>query len=63
MNVLGAIYPVVSAVQYSPVASRVLLSAKESNISAADKLLTDAISHSLNYFVKRFGGETLIVIP
>ena len=63
VNVLGSNYPIVSAVQYSPVASRVLLSAKESNISAADKLLTDAISHSLKYFVKRFGGDTLILIP
>ena len=63
LSVLGSNYPVVSAVQYSPVASRVLLSAKESNISAADKLLIDAISHSLNYFVKRFGGESLIAIP
>ena len=63
INVLGFNYPIVSAVQYSPVASRVLLSAKESNISAADRLLTDAISHSLKYFVKHFGGQTLISIP
>jgi len=63
VSVLGANYPVVSAVQYSPIASRVLLSAKESNITAADKLLKDAISHSLNYFVKHFGGNTLVTIP
>lgn len=63
LTVLGSIYPVVSAVQYSPIASRVLLSAKESNIAAADILLTDAISHSLRYFAKRFGGDTLISIP
>ncbi|CAB4539077.1 unannotated protein [freshwater metagenome] len=61
--VLGSSYPVVSAVQYSPIASRVLLSAKESNISAADILLTDAISHSLAYFQKHFGGDLLISIP
>jgi predicted amidophosphoribosyltransferase len=60
---MGCNYPVVSAVQYSPIASRVLLSAKEANISAADNLLTDAISHSLNYFVKNFGGSLLISIP
>ena len=63
INVMGCNYPVVSAVQYSPIASRVLLSAKEANISAADNLLTDAISHSLNYFVKHFGGSLLISIP
>jgi predicted amidophosphoribosyltransferase len=59
----GCNYPVVSSIQYSPVASRVLLSAKEANIAAADKLLIDAISHSLSYFVKRFGGRTLVAIP
>lgn len=63
VSVAGSSYPVVSSVQYSPVASRVLLSAKESNIAAADKLLIDAISHSLSHFVKRFGGTTLVVIP
>ena len=63
VNAIGLNYPVVSAVQYSPVASRVLLGAKESNISAADNLLTDAISHSLGYFVKHFGGDTLVPIP
>jgi predicted amidophosphoribosyltransferase len=59
----GCNYPVVSSVQYSPIASQVLLSAKESNIAAADKLLIDAISHSLNHFIKRFGGSTLVAIP
>ena len=63
VSVVGSSYPVVSSVQYSPVASRVLLSAKESNIAAADKLLIDAISHSLSHFVKRFGGTTLVAIP
>jgi predicted amidophosphoribosyltransferase len=63
VTVEGCNYPVVSSIQYSPVASRVLLSAKEANIAAADKLLIDAISHSLSYFVKRFGGRTLVAIP
>jgi predicted amidophosphoribosyltransferase len=63
VSVEGSSYPVVSSVQYSPVASRVLLSAKESNIDAADKLLIAAITHSLNHFVKRFGGTTLVAIP
>ncbi len=63
VSVEGRSYPVVSSVQYSPVASRVLLSAKESNIAAADKLLIDAISHSLAHFIKRFGGRALVAIP
>ena len=63
VSVEGCNYPVVSSVQYSPVASRVLLSAKESNIADADKLLIDAISHSLSHFIKRFGGRTLVAIP
>lgn len=63
VSVEGCNYPVVSSVQYSPIASQVLLSAKESNIAAADKLLIDAISHSLNHFIKRFGGSTLVAIP
>ena len=63
VSVEGRSYPVISSVQYSPVASRVLLSAKESNIAAADNLLIDAISHSLSHFRKRFGGTTLVAIP
>ena len=63
VSVEGSTYPVISSVQYSPITSRVLLSAKESNIAAADKLLIDAISHSLSYFIKRFGGRTLVAIP
>ena len=61
--ILGKSYPVISSVPYSPIASRVLLSAKESNQSAADLLLVGAISHSLNFFVKRFGSGNLIGIP
>jgi predicted amidophosphoribosyltransferase len=54
---------VISAVQYSPVASKVLLSAKESNLSAADKLIVNAISHSLAQFKKRYGSGNLVGIP
>ena len=56
-------YPVISAVKYSPIASKVLLSAKESGQSAADQLLISAISHALNFFVKRYGSGNLIGIP
>jgi predicted amidophosphoribosyltransferase len=57
------VYPVISAVKYSPIASRVLLSAKESGQAAADQLLISAISHALNFFVKRYGSGNLIGIP
>ena len=63
ISVLGISYPVLSAVQYSPIASRVLLSAKESQIAAADLLVAKGIKHSLQYFIKRFGTGTLISVP
>ena len=52
-----------SAIQYSPIASRVLLSAKESQIRAADQLIVNGIVHSLNTFVKRYGSATLVPVP
>lgn len=63
LSILGETYPVISAVQYSPIASNVLLSAKESNLSAADNLLIKAISHSLIFFTKKYGGGDLVGIP
>ena len=52
-----------SAIQYSPIASRVLLSAKESQIRAADQLIVNGVVHSLNTFVKRYGSATLVPVP
>ena len=63
ISVLDKSYPVVSAVQYSPIASKVLLGAKESNLSAADNLLATAISHALTSFIKNYGGGDLVGIP
>jgi predicted amidophosphoribosyltransferase len=63
ISVLGSTYPVLSAVQYSPIASRVLLSAKESQIAAADLLVTKGLKHSLQFFINRFGTGTLISVP
>ena len=63
ISVLDKSYPVVSAVQYSPIASKVLLGAKESNLSAADNLLADAIGHALTFFIKNFGAGDLVGIP
>lgn len=52
-----------SAIQYSPIASRVLLSAKESQIRAADQLIVNGIVHSLKVFVNRYGSAALVPIP
>ena len=63
INCRGESFPVFSAIQYSPIASRVLLSAKESQIKAADQLIINGIVHSLKLFVNRHGPATLIPIP
>jgi len=56
-------FPVFSSIQYSPIASRVLLSAKESQLRAADQLLVAGIDHALKLFVNRYGPATLVPIP
>ncbi|MEY2768944.1 MAG: hypothetical protein RL359_580 [Actinomycetota bacterium] len=56
-------FPVFSSVKYSAIASRVLLSSKESQIRAADQLLVAGIEHSLNLFVNQYGPATLVPIP
>ena len=63
LKVLDKTYPVISAIEYSPIASRVLLRAKEANQEAADQLLVKAINHSLRYFLKNYGGGDLVAIP
>jgi predicted amidophosphoribosyltransferase len=63
LKVLGKRYPVISAIEYSAIASRVLLRAKEANQAAADQLLITAITHSLRYFVKNYGTGDLVAIP
>jgi predicted amidophosphoribosyltransferase len=63
IKVLGIEYPVVSSIEYSPIASRVLLRSKEANQIAADLLLITAINHSLRYFIKNYGGGDLVAIP
>lgn len=59
----GETFPVISAIQYSPIASRVLLSAKEGRIKAADDLIVHGLSHSLKHFINKYGSGTLIYIP
>lgn len=56
-------YPVLSAIPYSPTASRVLLSAKEGQISAADLLILKGLKHSLQLFINRYGAGTLVSVP
>jgi predicted amidophosphoribosyltransferase len=63
IKVLDTSYPVISAIEYSPIASRVLMRAKEANQEAADQLLVGALSHSLRYFLKNFGFGDLVPIP
>ena len=63
INFKGEIFPVFSAIQYSPIASRVLLSAKESQLKAADQLIVNGIVHPLKLFINRYGPATLISIP
>ena len=56
-------FPVLSAIQYSPIASRVLLSAKEGHIKSADKLIIAGLSHSLQIFFSRYGVANLVPVP
>ena len=63
LKVLSKNYPVISAIEYSTVASAVLLRAKESSQAVADALVVNAIAHSLRYFVKNFGVGSLAAIP
>lgn len=56
-------FPVYSAVAYSHVAQKVLLGAKESALHDADRLLLQALSHSLAYFYSEIGIADLVPIP
>ena len=59
----GFSFPVYSAVAYSPVAQKVLLGAKESALHDADRLILQALSHSLAYFYSEVGIADLVPIP
>ena len=52
-----------SAVAYSLVAQKVLLGAKESALQDADRLILQALSHSLSYFYSEIGISDLVPIP
>jgi len=54
---------VYSAVLYSPVAKRIILSAKENGIKAADDLIINALSHSLHLLLRDFEVGILVPAP
>jgi len=56
-------FPVYSAVAYSPVAQKVLLGAKEGALHDADRLILQALTHSLAYFYSEVGIADLVPIP
>jgi predicted amidophosphoribosyltransferase len=63
INWKNEIFPVFSSIEYSTIASKVLLSAKESQIKAADDLIISGLTHSLKFFIDRYGSGTLVPIP
>lgn len=60
---LSPSFPIFSAIKYSPIAGRVLLAAKESNLKVADDLIYKALSHSLDKCMDEIGTALLIPIP
>lgn len=56
-------FPIFSSVQYSTVASKVLLAAKENNIKLADELLVQALQKSFHFCAKERGVGLLVPIP
>ncbi|CAN2209680.1 ComFC Predicted amidophosphoribosyltransferases [Candidatus Nanopelagicaceae bacterium] len=60
---LSPSFPIFSAIKYSPIAGRVLLAAKESNLKVADDLIFKALSHSLEKCIDEIGTAFLLPIP
>ena len=56
-------FPIFSAIPYSPIAGKVILSAKENGISSADRLIVSALKHALRYSIEEKGEATLVPIP
>ena len=56
-------FPVYSAVEYSSIAARVLLSSKESGLSGADQLIVQALTHSLSFMYGEIGIAGLVPVP
>ena len=56
-------FPIYSSIPYSPIAGKVLLSAKESSLELADNLLTTALLHSLRGARSQNQIDFLVPIP
>ncbi|CAN2212856.1 ComFC Predicted amidophosphoribosyltransferases [Candidatus Nanopelagicaceae bacterium] len=56
-------FPIYSSIPYSPIAGKVLLSAKESSLELADNLLTTALLHSLRGAQSQNQIDFLVPIP
>lgn len=56
-------FSIYSAIQYSPIAGKVLLAAKEQSLLLADDLILQAIKRSLYYCEQEHGKGILIPIP
>ena len=56
-------FPIYSSIPYSPIAGKVLLSAKESSLELADNLLTAALLHSLRGAQSQNQIDFLVPIP
>jgi len=57
------IFPIYSSIQYSPIAGKVLLAAKENSQIQADDLILDALTKALSQCVREHGVGILIPIP
>ena len=56
-------FPIYSSVQYSPIAGKVLLAAKEQSLLIADDLILHALNRSLVHCMQEHGPGILIPIP
>lgn len=54
---------VISSVTYSSVAQKIILGAKESHIKECDRLVSEAVTHSLQKFLSTTSIDFLIPIP
>jgi predicted amidophosphoribosyltransferase len=54
---------VISSVLYSPIAQKIILGAKESQLRVADELIAAAVTHSLENFMRMRRVDSLIPIP
>jgi predicted amidophosphoribosyltransferase len=56
-------FPIYSAIEYSPIAGRILLAAKEHGLVQADELILKALKKSLHRCLQDYGTGMLIPIP